>query len=1191
MSHPTSWPSDTSFYPIGNTPPICLTDHLPPEVDAKILLLGCGDPRNILYTVNVDHGAPDSGIENRLMDITCCDSEPAIIARNVLLFTFIMDSVEPKRINQYWSIFYDIFFDQKTASLLNEQCLKLVNYATDVATWNSSPYGHLLRFTTEGSLNGARRHWRLYIETLGLSNPEQNQLKQVFLSQMKKMSAQLPSLDVSSIYAAAPSSFQFPWDLKMYTQYWKTGITVSDIDLRSMTQINPTFLFSIAGRRFNLHFGTDLCSSFHLSLALARAIFGDMVASMPATTEREVWAACRTQFSMWSTTFHKSTKAPAPQTKVIIRFVAGDALAFCDALRLWRIGNSTPSVYTSTWGVSKYSFYDESMPTSFNVIDSSNLSDHLGLVNILVAAIPILQKGPHTILNTNSLLSYKNHPTQRSDIEARALLDFPSLALFLGVTPVCHSSGLTFRNGCESAIFSMVVSATVGRYYERCSWRFSDFTHARWDGSFTQRRHRLRFAPAELAHKLLSLYLNMFQNENVALSNPFQAGGANLTKFKSPHYHRRSFVQFLNIVRTSDHLDVDWSETLSRFVTRITANNSLIVGSNNLPNLFTDLHMWGIHSEECFASGFIMARYGSRPAPFQAWDNIPPVVCVVLKVPRSALKVLKELQEDQTGGPILECETYSKFHKIYSSIRPTFGDIINASGLPGQKVIVEDPQGLNGNSPLVISFYVPAWVLAEDPDNLQVGLCLKNTFEHSRAFVPKLGPSLRLFSTKLSNRGHVFIFPERPDNPGELERFTTVNALPSQDNDVPALGTTVISLNSQTGLATLSKRFDATVVAVKDALTNKAVVETKQTAPSCIEITIGDHRYPLYYPIPVDGSRTKTRIARKSSYIEIEAPARISPLTQLMLQPFPMTLTSDDGNTAQATCWNAPYVNLDALPTIPSSGDSKWVKTHIRISLSRAERGQSLAAPPENWGPLMRFKMSISNILNRFVESQARICLLQDTSLSKPKPHAILLLSSIRFDLSSGTVIGDAAVVVPTSPSAMSTLDGHLSGTTVVKINTNDEEVRLWKHALPAFADRCRKWQHLPTCEYHQHETIPLSIEYNSTPLCSCGVGKNLGPFLKNNNWRGIVPYATRIALSPVFPVTYLEDVTEGSSETTSQSNVVHTSDCSRCGSSGKPKLLQCSACQVVKYCSKDCQRADWGTHKHICKTLGKRST
>jgi len=38
------------FYPIGNTTAICLTQDLSPEQPAEILLLGCGDARNVLFT-------------------------------------------------------------------------------------------------------------------------------------------------------------------------------------------------------------------------------------------------------------------------------------------------------------------------------------------------------------------------------------------------------------------------------------------------------------------------------------------------------------------------------------------------------------------------------------------------------------------------------------------------------------------------------------------------------------------------------------------------------------------------------------------------------------------------------------------------------------------------------------------------------------------------------------------------------------------------------------------------------------------------------------------------------------------------------------------------------------------------------------------------------------------------------------
>lgn len=48
----------TYFYPIGNTSASHLTRNLPREQTAQILLLGCGDIRNIVFTVYMDQ---DSG--------------------------------------------------------------------------------------------------------------------------------------------------------------------------------------------------------------------------------------------------------------------------------------------------------------------------------------------------------------------------------------------------------------------------------------------------------------------------------------------------------------------------------------------------------------------------------------------------------------------------------------------------------------------------------------------------------------------------------------------------------------------------------------------------------------------------------------------------------------------------------------------------------------------------------------------------------------------------------------------------------------------------------------------------------------------------------------------------------------------------------------------------------------------------
>ena len=61
MSHPLFFRGITYFYPIGNTSAVRLTEHLPPEQQANVLLLACGDPRHILYTIYTNQTDSDVG--------------------------------------------------------------------------------------------------------------------------------------------------------------------------------------------------------------------------------------------------------------------------------------------------------------------------------------------------------------------------------------------------------------------------------------------------------------------------------------------------------------------------------------------------------------------------------------------------------------------------------------------------------------------------------------------------------------------------------------------------------------------------------------------------------------------------------------------------------------------------------------------------------------------------------------------------------------------------------------------------------------------------------------------------------------------------------------------------------------------------------------------------------------------------
>ena len=137
------------------------------------------------------------------------------------------------------------------------------------------------------------------------------------------------------------------------------------------------------------------------------------------------------------------------------------------------------------------------------------------------------------------------------------------------------------------------------------------------------------------------------------------------------------------------------------------------------------------------------------------------------------------------------------------------------------------------------------------------------------------------------------------------------------------------------------------------------------------------------------------------------------------------------------------------------------------------------------------------------------------------------------------------------------------------------DEVATWKRLLPALAERCRTWKHGRNCEFLAKKTIPLSLEFENDPFCSCGKGKDISEaFRKEKKWESAIPFVVRIAISPIFGVPYVESVGEE----------LGCEKCARCGGPGKPKLLVCGACKNTSYCSAGCQKEDWKKHKLACK-------
>jgi len=196
----------------------------------------------------------------------------------------------------------------------------------------------------------------------------------------------------------------------------------------------------------------------------------------------------------------------------------------------------------------------------------------------------------------------------------------------------------------------------------------------------------------------------------------------------------------------------------------------------------------------------------------------------------------------------------------------------------------------------------------------------------------------------------------------------------------------------------------------------------------------------------------------------------------------------------------------------------------------------------------------------------------------------VIFVPTLRFDLASHTLVADAYVlhVNLDNPGKVAVFGDLLC------VELWGEEIAAWNRLLPALAERCRTWKHGPNCEFLAKTSIPLSLKHKIDPLCSCGKGKDISEaFKKEKEWESATPFVTRIAISPIFGLPYVESIggfTDKMAQEVDKQFEERRDICARCGGPGKPRLLVCGACKSASYCSVGCQKEDWKKHKPTCK-------
>ena len=888
----------------------------------------------------------------------------------------------------------------------------------------------------------------------------------------------------------------------------------------------------------------------------------------------------------------------------MIRFYCGDALSFCHTIQHKRSNpdDSSANLYRRSYTfeplVLEQLNAEDDWASSFNVIDTSNLIDHLGAINLLVASAPLLDRTTSAVLYTETLVrKEKNH----RDFADRILCgNFATMSVLLDLFPIEYWTNAEASSSADEALMGVLKSE--GQSRARLIWKrpFSGSFHSE---SPVKISNAIEFDETDLANILYQVYLNMFQSENISYLMK-NTDMLSMNKMSLAHSHRGTLAVFIRYVRAK--VQVNWENMIESLISLIEEDSTIMLGGNWIQELYLQLHMTSVYTVPAILpSSGLTRKVRSSKSPLAGWEDVPSVVCVTLEIPRKDLSFFTNSPFEEVGSPLLQCriestELYSGngWQNLFADISLAFGTIQTEDDRNTEKLklkVKEDSKGWGGTSPLIASFHVPSWILMQDPEGTSVSLAILSTPQAAMMFAKKLGPQLHVSRAGLCDRKRVYITKHRPNQSGHPRLCSTPKMSEYVEGSTPRFHfTTSAKVHRQSRRMTaLAFRLSLSHEKDKALLREGASVETAQLSAHQITIFVGKKQIvqTVNIPIPVQSAKLKTLIARKSSYVELVCP--ISDMLTEERMPeymFPMLVQN-----SELVLWNMPRIPLECLPILDTSQTKQmqWLITHASMMWSQRERRlRELAMASSVGDARVNFKDGLFSLIMHSTGLQgdkARVFGLNNAN--QGGVHILIFVSSLRLDVANHTVVLDAAVLPLTEALVprLSNAIGPLQRSGLCSINVDDDELKLWKHVIPAFVERCRQYDHRPSCEYVSQQKVPLSTENGKPLICSCGSGKLPANFMPQTpQWNIFAKHSTRAAISPIFYSALVEQPFELGKDQVRKLNAVDTTACAKCGKGqedvGGQGLKICGRCKVVKYCSESCQKSDWKTHKQICR-------
>ncbi|KAK6361446.1 hypothetical protein TWF730_005174 [Orbilia blumenaviensis] len=1240
MLHPTLFDSNGYFYPIGNSPAMNLVGHLPPEIDAEILLLGCGDVRNILFTIFTE--SPDATNKNEVLahrkyHFTCCDIEGAVIARNILLMSMILKNEDAPTM---WPIYYDIFMSKKCSQVLKAHLEKLISISEDIDSWLKSDIGSVLTIGSKHTLVVVRRLWVDWAKVL-TDKANEAELKKTYEEGLGSIvGKRFPDGDfVSVARSGGPLTLEtlYP-SMQHFNHYWQNGTT--DVHQVKPPVPNPTFGFSNYGQKFSVHYGANPLSGFHLSTASVPFASAEGPSrNFAPLSQRADFAplvkCAKDEFNLWC---HAFLKARENNTWTVC-FIVDDALELCGSL----------SPATNTTGakdineihaISRGYLYNH--PKQFNVIDTSNLIEHVGVYNILISALTLLRKSHISYLTTETLLNNEFDQTHGNEALHKVFgVDPASIATILGIAVIefiCDQTSISQASEFLLETLRNVGSVQTGpQKHGRLVWKWvPSFRPEGIDESClpASKQVKLIYETDVMVDFLAAIYKKLFRIEDHSWAMQHMrerlqtAGVADL----SQHNTRATYSLILQKVKRVTSGKVDWDGLVKKLNRVITQDCGSFTASSFLWEQTMLNHLYGVNTDDNIKENPSISAflYGGSMAPgmfFTKFEEQSTITCLTVSVPIRAFWKLLNKSISEVGTPPLQLtlscgplsHNFCALNRKFGTLHPV--DLGNSDGpkiQQGAPTFAEDLDSWMGKSDILYSCMVPTWFLLLEDGKVSISVVPNPT---TAFLAQELGSSMKIFEMSLLNHEKVRLstkFPLRTSYSNSGIPLTTTKDLGSNEvkkTDTPELSdpNSEISLGPSGSqfeckfptaagphhkISQLSYRwsvgFDQSLVKL---LEDKAAISTTRTGASIIRINLGPASKLVTFPFPI-GETTKVSVARKSHFIEIHVPLGKDNTPPVYLH-FPVGIA--DRFLRSIISWGLHRINLDRSPAVLIDLNKhnilryEWINNVVTFAFSKQEKSKADPVSKAYGGNIMaEIKETLHIMMSRRPDrksSQAAFVLTCLGNGAESGAYMLIYIEDIRLDLSGQSIVADCAIFPfeETAPAGFLLAMSKLKHT---PIKTSALEMRAWLQMSVSMVERCRTWVHKPDCEYFQMGRIPLcapALDIGTSPICSCGKGIFPQTFHKDLDIKYFLPYATRAAIGPVYPSLYSTDPLNlgeivdgiGANMLRAVAPAPVVKQCSLCGKEeGGQKLKKCPVCTSAEYCSKDCQKKDWKAHK-----------